>query len=135
MVEVFSDEEEERIFERGLQGGVDEQLVSAPAALERLEWGTRVSVSRDPRIGVEQSPGRGEGAAGSRGVSTMRVSSEMNVLRELFADEFKETQEGEKGRTEADVDIKTGVKEEPEMKGGVVDGDSARSEGPYTTDG
>lgn len=37
-------------------------------------------------------------------------------------------------RTEADVDIKTKAKEEPEMKSDVVAGFSARSEGPYTSD-
>ncbi|KAF4028919.1 hypothetical protein GN244_ATG19379 [Phytophthora infestans] len=65
----------------------------------------------------------------------MTMSSETDVLRKLYADEFKETEEGERGRTEADVDIKTEVKEEPEMTREIVAGDAAHSEGPYTTDG
>ncbi|EEY67357.1 uncharacterized protein PITG_04374 [Phytophthora infestans T30-4] len=57
------------------------------------------------------------------------MSSVTDVLRGLYADELKETEEGARGRTEADVDIKTEVKEEPEMKREVVAGVSARSEG------
>ncbi|KAF4035502.1 hypothetical protein GN244_ATG12496 [Phytophthora infestans] len=106
----------ERVFDRSLEGGVDEQLVSVPVAVERLERGARVRVSQNPRSGVDQSPGRDDGAAESRGVATTSMSSEMDVLRELYADEFKETEEGERGRTESDVDIMTEVKEEPEIE-------------------
>ncbi|KAF4028465.1 hypothetical protein GN244_ATG19852 [Phytophthora infestans] len=104
--EVFSDEEEERVFDRSPEGGADEQLVPVPVAVER-----------------------GDGAAELRGVATIRMSSVTDVLRGLYADELKETEEGARGRTEADVDIKTEVKEEPEMKREVVAGVSARSEG------
>lgn len=96
--EVFSDEEEERVFDRSPEGGADEQLVPVPVAVERLERGARVRVSQDPRSGVEQSPGRGAGAAESRGVTTMSMSSETDVLRELYADAFKETKGPDRGR-------------------------------------
>ncbi|KAI9991779.1 hypothetical protein PInf_017140 [Phytophthora infestans] len=129
--EVFSDEEEERVFDRCLEGGVEEQLVSVPAAVERLERGARVRVSQDPRSEVEQTPGRSDGGVKLRGVATISMSSETDVLCEPYSDQFNETKEDERGRTNADVDIKT----EPQMKREVVAGVAARSEGPYTTDG
>ncbi|KAF4046320.1 hypothetical protein GN244_ATG01249 [Phytophthora infestans] len=52
-----------------------------------------------------------------------------------MTDGLKETEVGERDRTEADLDIKTEDKDGPEMKREVVAGVSARSEGPYTTDG
>ncbi|KAI9985214.1 hypothetical protein PInf_004539 [Phytophthora infestans] len=120
--EVFSDEEEERVFDRSPEGGVDEQLVPVPVAVERLERGARVRVSEDPRK-VWRSP--------LIEVTEVRSceDSVTDVLRGLYADEFKETEEGARGRTEADVGIKTEVKEDPEMKREVV---AARA---YTTDG
>ncbi|KAF4045556.1 hypothetical protein GN244_ATG02004 [Phytophthora infestans] len=124
--EVFSDEEEERVFDRSPEGGVDEQLVPVPVAVERLERGARVRVSEDPRK-VWRSPLIE--VTELRGVATIRMSSVTDVLRGLYADEFKETEEGARGRTEADVGIKTEVKEDPEMKREVVAGVSARSEG------
>ncbi|KAF4034582.1 hypothetical protein GN244_ATG13433 [Phytophthora infestans] len=107
--EVFSDEEEERVFDRCLEGGVEEQLVSVPAAVERLERGARVRVSQDPRSEVEQTPGRSDGGVKLRGVATISMSSETDVLY------------GGQGK--------------PQMKREVVAGVAARSEGPYTTDG
>lgn len=47
-------------------------------------------VSRDPWMGVDQSAGRGEAAAESRGVATLSVSSETDALHELISDELKE---------------------------------------------
>ncbi|KAF4041008.1 hypothetical protein GN244_ATG06776 [Phytophthora infestans] len=72
--DVFSDDEEESVFDHGLDGGVDEHLVSVPAAVERLG----------------RSAGRGEAAAESRGVATLSVSSETDALHELISDELKE---------------------------------------------
>ncbi|KAI9992796.1 hypothetical protein PInf_014670 [Phytophthora infestans] len=129
--EVLSDEEEGRVFDRSLEGGVDEQLVSVLAAVERLERGGRVRISPDPCSDVEQSPGKSDGAAVSQGVATMRMSSGTDVLRELYADELKETGKGASGRTETTTE----VKDEPEMKREVAAGVATRIEGPYTTDG
>ncbi|KAF4030691.1 hypothetical protein GN244_ATG17514 [Phytophthora infestans] len=81
--EAFSDEAKDRVFDRSLEGGVDEQLVPVPAAVERLKRGARVRVSQDPRSGVEQSPSKSDGSAESRRVATMSISSETDDEPEI----------------------------------------------------
>ncbi|KAF4033977.1 hypothetical protein GN244_ATG14088 [Phytophthora infestans] len=76
--------------------------------MKKIRESSTAVLKADPRSDMEQSPGRSDGAAESRGEATMRMRSETDVLHELYADE---TGERERGRTEADVDIKTEVKD------------------------
>ncbi|KAG6946284.1 hypothetical protein JG688_00016120 [Phytophthora aleatoria] len=131
----YGDEGDERNFGRGEERDDGEQPVSVPAAVERLERGARVRVSRDPLSVVEQTPVSDEGAAEPQGVATTGRSLESDVWRELFADESKETEEEEKGRSTTGVTVKTEVKEEPVVKREVVAGVSTRSEDLHATDG
>ncbi|KAF1791721.1 Zinc finger, CCHC-type [Phytophthora cactorum] len=124
----YEDEGDKRNFGRAEKRDDGEQHVSVPADVERLERVARVRVSRDPLSVVEQAPVSDEGAAESQGVATTGINLESDVWRELFADEAKETEEEEKGRSATGVTVKTEVKEEPEVKREVV-------WGPHATDG
>ncbi|KAG2962018.1 hypothetical protein PC118_g21647 [Phytophthora cactorum] len=86
----YEDEGDERNFGRGEKRDDGEQPVSVPAAVERLERGARVRVSRDSISVVDQTPVSSEGAAESQDVATTGRSLESAVWRELFADESNE---------------------------------------------
>ncbi|KAG2988370.1 hypothetical protein PC128_g18613 [Phytophthora cactorum] len=110
----YEDEGDERNFGRGEKRDDGEQPVSVPAAVERLERGARVRVSRDSISVVDQTPVSNEGAAESQDVATT---------------------EEEKDRSTTGVTVKTEVREGPDGKREDVAGVSTRSGDSHAMNG